>query len=114
MAVGGGSTAIAVSVNASKKTDVNKKGNIRAGRVTAKKLADANVTAAKLAGIDVVQANGGDRAIADCPDGERLLGGGAKINSGAPGVGLFESAPAGNGWEAVGSATSDLTPSPSA
>ncbi len=109
VAVGGGSTAIAVSVNASKKTDVNKKGNIRAGRVTAKKLADANVTAAKLAGIDVVQANGTNGALATCPDGERLLGGGARMNTFPAGGGeLTVSAPEGNGWHAAARGPADI------
>ena len=102
VAVAGGSTAVAVTVNAArKKSDVNKKGNIRAGRVTAKKLADGNVIAAKLAGIDIVQGSGADRANADCPSGERLLAGGAKINSGPPGAALIDSAPSGNRWEAI-------------
>ena len=55
IAVAGGGTALAVAIHSSKKSDINKKGNIRVGRVTAKKLANGNVTAAKLAGIDVVQ-----------------------------------------------------------
>ena len=81
VAVAGGSTAVALTANASKKkTDVNKKGNIRAGRVTAKKLANGNVTAAKLAGIDIVHANrSGLVAVATCPSGELLLGGGADV-----------------------------------
>jgi hypothetical protein len=92
VAVAGGSTAVAVTVNASKKSDVNKKGNIRAGRVTATNLADGNVTAAKLAGVDIVQSGGERQATAACPPGERLLSGGG---SGALGT----SAPSGsNGW----------------
>jgi hypothetical protein len=91
VAVAGGSTAIAVS--ASKKADVSKKGNIRAGRVTATKLADQNVTAAKLAGIDIVQqSTPSQQATAVCPAGEQLLSGGG---SGAVGT----SRPSGsNGW----------------
>ncbi len=57
LAAAGGTTALAVAIQGSKKSDVNRKGNIRSGRVTAKKLADADVTAAKLAGIDVMPGN---------------------------------------------------------
>ena len=86
VAIAGGSTAVAVSVNAAKKkSDVNKKGNIRAGRVTAKKLADGNVTAAKLAGIDVVQATGADRASADCPTASGCSGA-ARRSTRSPGA----------------------------
>jgi hypothetical protein len=98
VAVAGGSTAIAVS--ASKKSDVSKKGNIRAGRVTSGKLANGAVTADKLAGIDIVQAEGAS-PIATCPAGERLIGGGAQSLSGAP---LLTSAPnvltSVGGWQA--------------
>jgi hypothetical protein len=107
-AVVGGSTAVAVTVNASKKSDVNKKGNIRGGRVTANKLADGNVVASKLAGIDVVQvSNPGGIATASCPPGERLLGGGAEASSGV----LTHSNPDGNNWEAVaeGTGTNNVT-----
>jgi hypothetical protein len=107
-AVVGGSTALAVTVNASKKSDVNKKGNIRAGRVTAQKLADGNVTAAKLAGIDLVQAtNGSGAATARCPTGERLLGGGGAPTGGAT---LVSSNPGtGSEWIAVANATTNIT-----
>ena len=93
VAVAGGSTAVAVTANASKKkTDVNKKGNIRAGRVTAKKLANGNVTAAKLAGIDIVQAHRccpvptqTARAASDCSAaGRRLTQADAALYESAP------------------------------
>jgi hypothetical protein len=111
VAIAGGTTAIAVS-KGGKKTDVNKRGNIRAGHVTTPKLADGAVTSAKLAdanltagdlsGIHFVQATGSTRVTATCPPGERLLSGGAL--SGAGGVPLEGSAPneAGNGWTAIG------------
>jgi hypothetical protein len=111
IAVAGGSTAVAVTVNASKKSDINKKGNIRAARVTTPKLANGAVTAAKLAGIDVVQATAPGTAIASCQSGERLLGGGALIQSNnPPGVALQASQPVGNTWKAFTSGGSpDLT-----
>jgi hypothetical protein len=100
IAVAGGTTAIAVS-KGSKSNDINKKGNIRAGHVTTSKLANGNVTASKLAGIDVVQASTNTSAVtATCPDGERLLGGGAQDNGQPAGVSLAASAPSGNGWNA--------------
>jgi hypothetical protein len=100
IAVAGGTTAIAVS-KGSKKSDVNKKGNIRGGRVTASKLAAGGVTASKLAGIDIVQvSNVASSATATCPDGERLIGGGAQENGQPAGVNLAASAPSGNGWNA--------------
>ncbi len=86
IAVAGGGTALAVAIHSSKKSDINKKGNIRVGRVTAKKLANGNVTAAKLAGIDVVQGSDtttGDLAI--CPPGELLLSGGAELTGSSSG-----------------------------
>jgi hypothetical protein len=99
-ALAGGATAVAVTVNASKKSDVNKKGNIRAGRVTAKKLANGNVVASKLTGIEVVQASVLDGvATASCPGSERLLGGGAKTPSSDHF--LIDSSPSGNSWEAM-------------
>jgi hypothetical protein len=99
LAIAGGSTAIAVTVNASKKSDINKKGKIRAGRVTTAKLANGAVTAAKLGAIDVVQAsNPVGIASAVCPSGGRLIGGGANV---AGGANLTGSAPEGNGWRAV-------------
>jgi hypothetical protein len=99
IAVAGGSTAIAVTVNASKKSDINKKGNIRAARVTTPKLANGAVTAAKLAGIDVVQASTGvGVASAVCPGGERLIGGGGLVAGGAS---LAGSWPEQNGWSVV-------------
>jgi hypothetical protein len=95
VAVGGIPAAVAVTKSSSK-SDVNKKGNIRAGRVTA----------AKLAGIDVVQVTGaGGTAVATCPGGERLLAGGAQLGEGgAAGRDLTVSAPEGNGWRASGGA----------
>ena len=96
IAVAGVPTAVAISKSA-KKSDVNKKGNIRAGRVTAKKLANQNVTAAKLAGIDIVQRGGDSQATAFCPAGERLLSGGA-VGGDFRAVGAT---PQGNGWTAV-------------
>jgi len=104
IAVAGGSTAVAVTVNASKKSDINKKGNIRAARVTTPKLANGAVTAANLAGIDLVQATApaGILAQARCPAGERLLSGGAAAGGGAS---LATSAP-GTGEEWVGATAS--------
>jgi hypothetical protein len=110
-AIAGGTTAIAVS-KGGKNTDVNKKGNIRAGRVTTPKLADGavtasklaagNVTASRLAGIDLVQATGTSLVTASCPGGERLLSGGA-VSLG-PGFELVSSAPneTGAGWSGSG------------
>ncbi len=98
IAVGGVPTAVAIS-KASKKSDINKKGNIRAGRVTAAKLANGNVTAAKLAGVDIVQQTADIQVIAFCPAGERLLSGGAggaDIAQSAP-----SSTPQGDGWKVV-------------
>jgi hypothetical protein len=103
LAIAGGSTAIAISVSASKKSDVNKKGNIRAGRVTTAKLANGAVTAAKLAGADLIQATALNSSTATCPPGEQLLGGGGDVPSGA-GAALQTSRPTGNGWQAVVSA----------
>lgn len=100
IAVAGGSTAIALSASTAKKTDVNKKGNIRAGRVTTSKLANGAVTAGKLSRIEVVQATDLNAATAVCPAGERLLGGGGDIPSGA-GAALNTSMPEGNGWHVV-------------
>ena len=97
-AVAGGTTAIAVSKSASK-GDVNKKGNIRAGRVTTPKLATGAVTADKLAGIDVVQATGAGSAQANCQGAEQLIGGGGQLVGGA-GAALATSAPLSNGWQA--------------
>jgi hypothetical protein len=101
LAIAGGSTAIAVTVNASKKSDINKKGKIRAGRVTTPKIADGAVTAPKLTAIEIVQAQGiTPRAI--CPAGSRLLGGGGRaltterLNSSAP----LSPGSGGDGWEA--------------
>jgi hypothetical protein len=99
VAIAGGSTAIAFTVSGSKKSDINKKGNIRVGRVTAKKLADGSVVASKLGAITVVQATGLNGAHAICPPGQRLLSGGAAPDGGA-GVALEESLPEGNGWRA--------------
>ncbi len=110
LAAAGGTTALAVAIQGSKKSsDVNRTGNIRSGRVTAKKIADGSVTAAKLAGIDVVEANDtGGNATATCPGGERLISGGARMNSIPPSVAIVVSAPKGNGWNAVTNASSNL------
>jgi hypothetical protein len=105
IALGGGSTAVAVTVNASKKSDVNKKGNIRAKRVTAKKLADGAVGAAKLGGIQVVQASGNPAATASCPAGTRLLSGGGGTPAPAALVG---SRPEGNGWRVESDSATDV------
>jgi hypothetical protein len=103
IAVAGGSTAIAVTVNASKNSDVNKKGNIRAGHVTTAKLAAAAVIASKLGAIEVVRSTRPNNAEADCPGGEQLLAGGA-IGGGGP---VGSSYPLGNGWfvESTGTPT---------
>jgi hypothetical protein len=106
IALASGSTAVAVTVNASKKSDVNKKGNIRAGQVTAKKLADGAVGAAKLGGIQVVQASGNPAATASCPAGTRLLSGGG--GTAAPAA-LAASQPEGNGWLAVSNTGVNVT-----
>jgi hypothetical protein len=107
IALAGGSTAVAVTVNASKKSDVNKKGNIRAGRVTTPKLADAAVSAAKLDAIRVVQVSDpSGRARATCASSERLLSGGALTTVPAQ---LVTSRPEGNGWEAVVDGPSSVT-----
>jgi hypothetical protein len=98
IALAGGSTAVAVTVNASKKSDVNKKGNIRAKRVTAKKLADGAVVAAKLGGIQIVQASGNPGVTAHCPAGTRLLAGGGLASAPAA---IAIDRPAGNGWEVL-------------
>ena len=98
IAIAGGSTAVAVTVNASKKSDVNKKGNIRAGRVTAKKLADGAIAAAKLGDIQLFQASGNPAATASCPAGTRLFAGGG--GTAAPAA-LATSQPEGNAWLAV-------------
>jgi hypothetical protein len=113
IAVAGGTTAIAGG-KGSKTNDINKKGNIRAGKVTAKKLADGGVTAAKLARIDVVQrdfATFGPGHDADCPVGERLLRGGVDIHSPSPtGAAITSSHPVGNSWEGnVTTATTNHT-----
>jgi hypothetical protein len=98
VAVAGGTTAVAVTVNASKKSDVNKKGNIRAGKVTAKKLADGSVVASKLAPTEVVSVQSGfPVSTATCPAGTRLIGGGGTAGLGER---LFSSTPNGNGWRA--------------
>ena len=95
----GGPTAVAVTVSASKKSDINKKGNIRAGRVTTPKLATGAVINTKLAGVEIVQASGPGNITAACPGGTRLMGGGGGI---AGGGSLTNSGPAEgvNGWRA--------------
>jgi hypothetical protein len=106
IAIAGGSTAVAVTVNASKKSDVNKKGNIRASRVTTPKLADAAVTAAKLGAVRVVQASGSPSGTAACSSGERLLGGGGSTTVPAA---LVASRPEGNGWTATADTVANVT-----
>jgi hypothetical protein len=124
VAVAGGSTAIAISkgknkgvpVRVTKSSDITKTGTIKAGHVggadladasvTTQRLADGSVTAAKLAGIDRVIANGTEIVTASCPPGERLLSGGGL----APG--LQNSSPSGQqvgGWEVAGAATKPVT-----
>ena len=100
VAVAGGTTAIAVSkakkkgavVRVTRKSDISKKGKIRPG----------HVTAAKLAGIDVVQrrfALSLPTNVAACPAGEMLLAGGIEIHSSSPpGAAIDHSHPVGNGW----------------
>jgi hypothetical protein len=83
IAVAGVPTAIAVTVNTTKSSDVNKKGNIRAARVTTTKLADGAITGGKIGPIDIVQAtDSSGTARANCPPGERLLSGGAHPSAG--------------------------------
>ena len=106
IALAGGSTAVAVTVNASKKSDVNKKGNVRAGRVTTPKLADAAVSAAKLGGIQTVQVTGDPAVTAVCPAGTKLLGGGGQTT--APQA-LVLSQPDGNGWRAGANSAVNVT-----
>jgi hypothetical protein len=96
VAVAGIPTAVAIS-KSSAKSDVNKKGNIRAGRVTADKLASGAVTATKLGAVDVVQATGTGSAIALCPTGELRVGGGGEISSGLSSA-VKVSRPQANGW----------------
>jgi hypothetical protein len=111
VAVAGIPAAVAVTKSSSK-SDVSKKGNIRAGRVTTPKLADAAVTSPKLGGIDLVEATDSQTAKAICPPGERVLGGGGEIASGGAPA-LAESRPLGsNIWLAVqngGSGTATVT-----
>jgi hypothetical protein len=90
VAVAGGSTAIAVS--ASKSSDVNKKGNIRAGRVSTTKLADGAVTGAKLGPTEIVQTTVTGGGSVACPAGDRLFAGGGM------GGNLNASYPDGNAW----------------
>jgi len=91
VAIGGGATAIAISKKVGTK-------QIRAQAVTANKIADSNVTAAKLAGIDVVQKDGLAFSDAVCPAGERLLSGGARATGGGT---LVASYPSGNAWSGI-------------
>ena len=107
VAIAGGTTAIAVSK--STKSDVNKKGNIRAGRVTtpklqdgavtAQKLAGGNITAGQLAGVHLVEATGSPSASVTCPSGERLLSGGAVPVAGGLDTSFPETP---NSWRASG------------
>jgi hypothetical protein len=103
VAVAGGSTAVAVSVSTSKKSDINKKGNIRAGRVTAKKLADGNVVASKLARIEIITTSSPGGATATCPAGSVLVAGGGTA-SGGERLSSSVPSPQGNGWSASGGA----------
>jgi hypothetical protein len=96
IAVAGIPVAVAATVNATHSSDVNKKGNIRASRVTAAKIADGNVTAGKLAAIDVITRSGTGFVSVPCPDGERILSGGYA----GPGADVPVSRPDGNGWAA--------------
>ena len=106
LAIAGGSTAIAVTVNTSKKSDVNKKGNIREGRITSPKLANGAVTAAKFGAIDVVQASTAvGTATAVCPTG-RLIGGGGVVAGGASLAGTW---PQGNGWSVASNGAAQKT-----
>ena len=108
IAIAGGTTAIAVSKG--KRADINKKGNIRTGHVTTPKLADGavtapkvaagNVTAGALAGVDVVQVTGGGIATATCPNGERLMTGGAIPETGGQTLATSSPSEGGNGWTA--------------
>lgn len=109
IAVAGVPTAVAVTVNASKKSDINKKGKIRPNRVTANKIADGNVGASELGRIEVFNAtaDNGD-ATATCPAGARLLGGGG---ASAPGAELIGSLPVGNGWRVVADGVTTATAS---
>jgi hypothetical protein len=99
-AIAGGSTAIAVSVNASKKSDINPKGNIRAGKVSTKKLANNAVASSKLGQIEIVQATAVNEAMASCPPSARLLSGGGAV-AGGIGAAVARSLPKDNGWQAT-------------
>jgi hypothetical protein len=88
IAVAGVPTAIAVTVQSSKNSDVDKKGNIRAGHVTADTLANIEVVSAG-------RSTSGE-ASAQCFPGERMLSGG--YASGQP-VGINR--PDNNGWTAT-------------
>jgi hypothetical protein len=106
VAIAGGSTAIAFTVSGSKKSDISKKGNIRASRVTTVKLADRAVTHAKLGDIQLAQASGTPFATATCAAGTRLLaGGGGAV---APAA-LAGSQPEGNGWQVVSNTGTNVT-----
>jgi hypothetical protein len=78
LAIAGGSTAIAVTVNASKKSDVNKKGKIRAGRISAPKLASIRLESKAFP--DAGTAPG--EVSLGCQPGERLITGGASVPPG--------------------------------
>jgi hypothetical protein len=95
LALIGGSTAIAISKQVGTKQLKNQ-------AVTANKIRDGNITASKLAAVDVVQVTGGNSsaAHASCPGSERLIGGGARIDISGPSAALRESRPDGNGWTA--------------
>jgi hypothetical protein len=84
VAVAGGTTAIARST-APKNS------------VTSNSIKPNNVTARDLAGIRIVQANGQFAAVARCPHGERLLGGGGSAPTGDS---LGVSRPSQTGWYA--------------
>ena len=82
VAVAGIPTAVAIT-KASKKSDVNKKGNIRAGRVTFREDRRRQRYSIEAGRNRVIQASGSvGSAEAKCPAGERLIGGGGRASSG--------------------------------
>ena len=94
LALAGGTTAVAISASG-KNSDVNRKGNIRAARVTSAKIADGAITATKLGAVELVQRNFPGGGTVSCPSGERLLSGGGQP-SGV--TSAYSSYPDGNGW----------------
>jgi hypothetical protein len=85
IAVAGGTTAIAASQAAK-------------NSVASSSIKPYNVTARDLAGIRVVEVNGGFSAFAPCARGERLLGGGGSPIPPGGLVDLGVSRPGANGW----------------